>query len=622
MPAFEDSRAADQEISLLIRAKFPLVSVVTYEEHFFLTQMLQTRRDVIAGREEFLRRQLARPDHPEREELQRQLERLPDAYQVICWSCTIGLWHWSRYEKTEGGGQRWAPRKLALGLNDDCNPVEVLRFLNQDLQVREGVDLGTALFVFCDLHPWLDREDRMGRFNHMLVRTLRDLAQRIRFSHQPRSILLLSPRSVVPLELNKDIHVIDYPLPTVEQLEGHFHAREPQIRHRYGDDSIRLSDDERKALMRALAGLTYDEAENVLAKSLVNNGVLGKDDIQEALREKRQIIEKDGILEYFDSSTQVEDIGGLELLLRWLGQRRQAFEGRTRTCDGVVIHLPIPKGILLIGVPGGGKSLVAKSIGMAWELPLLRLDVGRIFGGIVGESEANMRRAIAVAESIAPTVVWLDEVEKAFPKVTGSTDSGVSLRVMNTFLTWMQEKRKPVFVVATGNDISQVPAELTRKGRFDEIFYVGLPDCAARRKIWEIHTRGLPLADVDHEELARKTMLYTGAEIEQLVKNALFLVPDDGNGAGQPPLGGVVPRPSAAGGAARSPLRMALEACVANFVPLARRRGPDGHGLLTKTLEQARQIAVPASEKFEDLPSELAAGAQAGAAYFGRDERF
>jgi hypothetical protein len=258
--------------------------------------------------------------------------------------------------------------------------------------------------------------------------------------------------------------------------------------------------------------------------------------------------------------------------------------------------LPVPKGILLIGVPGGGKSLVAMGVAQAWRLPLLRLDIGRIFAGTVGASEENMRRAIRIAESVAPAVVWLDEAEKAFPKLSASTDSGTSLRVMNTFLTWMQEKKKPVFVVATGNDISQMPPELTRKGRFDEIFYVGLPDQKAREKILEIHTRGLPLTADDIAYLAGKARWFTGVEIEQAIHNAKYRLPFF-QGGGAPPA-----RP----GEPQSPLARAIAACMepGSFVPLAMRRDKEGRGLLAETLEKARMLATPASESFESLPEE------------------
>jgi hypothetical protein len=247
--------------------------------------------------------------------------------------------------------------------------------------------------------------------------------------------------------------------------------------------------------------------------------------------------------------------------------------------------------MLLIGVPGGGKSLVAKAVARTWSLPLLRLDVGRIFGGTVGQSEENMRRAIRIAKSVAPAVLWLDEVEKAFPRSSGAGDSGTSLRVMNTFLTWLQEKKEPVFVVATGNDIQQVPPELTRKGRFDEIFYVGLPDADARRQILQIHTRAFPLSAPDLETLVIRSKYFTGAEIEQCINDALYLIPSV-TGSNAPG-----PQP----GEPTAPLPLAIYTAMGNVVPLARREQAGGL-VLAETLKRAKSLAVPASAKFEDLP--------------------
>jgi|SRR5215813_2199597 len=595
----DDDNKVDRELALLIRAKFPILSVVTYEEQRVMAQLEGIRDEIIAQREAILKRQIElAATEEEKESLVRRQSNLKNAHQILRWSSTDGIIHWSHYDIDPQGERRRRKRKLELPIEDSRNPVQVLNYLRLHSNDRvDDVDLSTALFVFCDLHPWLDREDRMGRFNHMLVRLLRDLAQIFKLSDEPRSLILISPRSVVPVELRKEIQVIDYPLPTIKQLHRRFETMYvPAMKKRYGENCIRLSDEERERLMRALSGLTYEEAENVLAKSLVNNGWLEESDIDEALSEKRQIIRKDGTLEYFEASENFDQVGGLELLLQWLEQRKAAFSGKIVTLEGKEIELPMPKGILMIGVPGGGKSLVAKVVANAWRLPLLRLDIGRIFGGIVGQSEENMRRAIRIAESISPAVLWVDEVEKAFPKTSGASDSGVALRVMGTFLSWMQEKKEPVFVIATGNDISQLPPELTRKGRFDEIFYVGLPNEAARLKIFEIHTHGLPLSNDDLIFLAHKARWYTGAEIEQVVKNSFFALPFF-----------LSPEaPIAEAGEPGNPLARAIYASMKTFVPLAGRRGADGRGLLATTLETAKAIATPASKDFEQLPGEAA----------------
>nr|VFJ42627.1 MAG: AAA+-type ATPase, SpoVK/Ycf46/Vps4 family [Candidatus Kentron sp. FM]VFJ43327.1 MAG: AAA+-type ATPase, SpoVK/Ycf46/Vps4 family [Candidatus Kentron sp. FM]VFK05491.1 MAG: AAA+-type ATPase, SpoVK/Ycf46/Vps4 family [Candidatus Kentron sp. FM] len=574
----------DEEISRLLRARFPILSIVSYEEWRVLGQIEGIRQDLLAHESNGDQTQSTEADAP------------AVRYPILRWSVTDGLLHWCR----DANGHLEPKPVVPPNVRDPKNPLDLLFQLRFPPEKPvDGVDLRTALYVFCDLHIWLDREDRGGRFNHVLVRALRDFAHASKFRSEINGLILLSPRSVVPLELNKEIQVIDYPLPTVDQMAKRFEQREVEMKKSYGEDCVKLDSDERERLMQALSGLTYDEAENVLAKSLANDGRLKADDIAEVLNEKRQIIEKDGILEYFESNKGLNDVGGLENLLTWLKRRHQAFKGKKLDVDAQIIQLPIPKAVLLIGVPGGGKSLVAKAVAKTWDLPLLRLDIGRIFGGLVGQSEENMRRAIRIAENVAPTVLWLDEVEKAFPKSSGSTDSGTSLRVMNTFLTWLQEKKAPVFVVATGNDIDQVPPELTRKGRFDEIFYVGLPEQDTRKKILEIHTRDFPLEEQDYRILAEKACRFTGAEIEQAIANALFLVDDLQRG--ERPF---EPLP----GEPNSLLAQAIYYSLHTMVPLADRLDRRGQSVLKATLDKAKEIAIPASEHFEDLDNQQSPG--------------
>jgi MoxR-like ATPase len=567
------------EIRTLIQAQFPIISVVTHEEWRVLNDLRQVRDALLAAR-----------------------GAAPGAQQclhpIVRWTITDGLRVW----QYDANGQPSPLRMDHLhehyqrSRDFDRNPVDLLTCLRfppetpVECFTRDGdragsVDLRTAIYVFCDLHTWLDREDRAGRFNHVLVRALRDLSYLFKNAQEPSALVLLSPRSVVPVELDKEIQVIDYPLPTPEEHRARFATRRADYVKRYGDDCVSLSDAEEESLMRALSGLTQDEADSVLNRSLADNGKLQASDVRQVLIQKRQIIRKDGILEYFDTEATLQDVGGLERLIEWLQKRRAGFfGGGVDLGGGVRIPLPVPKGVLLIGVPGGGKSLVAKAVATTWSLPLLRLDIGRIFGGTVGQSEENMRRAIRVAKSLAPAVLWLDEVEKAFPRTSGASDAGTSLRVMNTFLTWMQEKTEPVFVVAAGNDIEQVPTELTRKGRFDEAFYVGLPDLQTRIRIIEIHWRklGMPaLSPALGRQLAEQSRYFTGAEIEQGLKNTLYLMSGDG---------------------APEDLDAATRLAFAAVVPLARRTDREGRSVLRRTLELARSIALPASQRFEDLP--------------------
>jgi SpoVK/Ycf46/Vps4 family AAA+-type ATPase len=260
------------------------------------------------------------------------------------------------------------------------------------------------------------------------------------------------------------------------------------------------------------------EAENVFARSLVEKRTL---DVETILSEKEQVIRKSGVLEYYPASEKFSDVGGLNALKDWLSTRQAAFTEKARD-----FGLPEPRGILILGVQGCGKSLTCKAIGSLWRLPLLRLDIGRIFSGIVGSSEENVRRAIRVAESVAPVVLWMDEMEKGFAGVKSSpfSDAGTTSRVFGTFVTWLQEKTAPVFVVATANDISQLPPELMRKGRFDEIFFVDLPSEEERKDIFAIHLskRKRDPKSFDLDLLAKNTPGFSGAEIEQSVVSALF----------------------------------------------------------------------------------------------------
>jgi SpoVK/Ycf46/Vps4 family AAA+-type ATPase len=269
-------------------------------------------------------------------------------------------------------------------------------------------------------------------------------------------------------------------------------------------------------------GLTLSEAENVLAKTLVEHRCLGEKSVNVIHGEKRQIIRKSGLLEYYDAEGDFASVGGLDAMKGWLLKRAAGFTDQARQ-----FGLPSPKGVLLLGVQGCGKSLMAKTISNTWQLPLLRFDVGKVFGSLVGSSEQNIRRAIKVAESVAPVVFWVDEIDKAFRGSRGSgasTDSGTSARVFGTFLTWLSEKDKPVFVVATANDVSMLPPELLRKGRFDEIFFVDLPAKPERKAIFEIHLKKRKIDPVsfDVDALASASAGYSGAEIEEAVISAMF----------------------------------------------------------------------------------------------------
>jgi SpoVK/Ycf46/Vps4 family AAA+-type ATPase len=254
------------------------------------------------------------------------------------------------------------------------------------------------------------------------------------------------------------------------------------------------------------------------------------DAVDLVLGEKRQIVRRSGLLEFYEAEENLGDVGGLESLKGWLRRRHHAFSEEARE-----FGLPFPRGILLLGVQGCGKSLVAKAISREWRMPLLRLDVGRVFGKYIGESEAAIRRVAQTAEAVAPAILWIDEIEKGFAGATAeSHDTGVSARVLGTFLTWLQEKRKPVFVFATANQIRNLPPELLRKGRFDELFFVDLPTADERAAIFAVHLRKRRRdpGDFALPALAERTEGFTGAEIEQVVNEALYTA----FGAGRRPL--------------------------------------------------------------------------------------
>jgi SpoVK/Ycf46/Vps4 family AAA+-type ATPase len=282
----------------------------------------------------------------------------------------------------------------------------------------------------------------------------------------------------------------------------------------------------RERIVEAALGLTLTEAQNVLAKSIVRNKTF---DVGTVLGEKKHIIRKSGILEYYEAEESLDGIGGLEILKGWLQKRRNAFTQHARE-----FGLPLPKGILLIGVPGCGKSLTAKAVGAAWQMPLLRLDVSKIFGGLVGASEENIRKALKTAEAVSPSILWLDEMEKGFSGTasSGQTDGGTTSRVFGTFVTWMQEKTAPVFVIATANNVHQLPPELLRKGRFDEIFFVDLPTREERKSIFDIHLkkkrRDPAELGIDLNKLVDGAPEFSGAEVEQAVISALYDAFDGG----------------------------------------------------------------------------------------------
>ena len=373
------------------------------------------------------------------------------------------------------------------------------------LSALEQIDKadGDGLFVLKDFHDCWS--------NPQFKRKLRSVAQRLKFSK--KSILITAPSTNIPVELKDEAVLVEYPLPKNDELETVLQrlTQTPGVK-------VNLTELGREKLVQAALGLTSAQAQRVFAKAIVSNGVLDDRDINLVTEEKKQIIRESQALEFYAVHETPGDVGGLGVLKEWLRLRERAFSQEARNYG-----LPAPKGIALIGIPGTGKSLTAKMIGGLWQLPLLRLDVGSLFGSLVGESEERTQKALQLAETVAPCILWIDEIEKAFS--FGGSDGGVSKRVFGTILTWMQEKTAPCFVVATANDISSLPPELLRKGRFDEIFFLDLPTAAERQEIFTVHLRRrnrLP-QDFDVAQLARQSQGYVGAEIEQAIIDGMYV---------------------------------------------------------------------------------------------------
>lgn len=415
------------------------------------------------------------------------------------WSVTTGLA--PAGASIQSAAQRQSPTR------------EPLAALDQVIDLVEP-----AIFVFKDLHPFLTRA------HAPVVRRLKEIT--LQLKHSYKTVVVVSPVLEIPVELEKEAMALSLPLPDREELEELLGRIEREVGEMRPAET-RLGAEERERLLQAARGLTLGEAENVLAKVLVKHEELGSGSIREVLAEKQQIIRKNGLLEYCPPEETLAEVGGLKALKEWFRKRRAAF-GREAQAFG----LPAPRGVLLLGVQGCGKSLCAKAVASFWELPLLRFDMGRMFGSLVGSSEENVRRAIAVAESVAPAVLWVDEIDKALTGVQGSswTDAGTTARVFGTFLTWLSEKSAPVFVICTANDLSPLPPELLRKGRLDEIFFVDLPSAQEREEIFRIHLarRGRDPGGYRIEDLAAASIEYSGAEIEQAVISALYDAYDGG----------------------------------------------------------------------------------------------
>ncbi len=383
--------------------------------------------------------------------------------------------------------------------------VEPLKALDTILNFTEP-----AIFVLKDFHPFME--------DPVVVRKLRDIVASIKKSY--KTLFIISPQLVLPPGLEKSITPIDIPLPSSEELKDILLQLLMPLK-KAGKIKVQINPGLIEKVTNASRGLTESEVENLYARLVVSNKAFDERDLPLVVAEKKKLIRKSGLLEYYDYSENMDTVGGLDRLKTWLERRGRAFSRKARD-----FGLPEPKGLLLLGVQGCGKSLAAKATASLWNLPLLKLDVGKIFDAYLGSSEKNMREAIKIAEALSPNILWLDEIDKAFSGTLGrhSADSGASARVLGTFLTWMQEKTAPVFVLATANNIEALPPELLRKGRFDEIFFIDLPDLEERKSIFGIHLKKRKREPNRFQvaRLAEKTEGFNGSEIEQLIISALY----------------------------------------------------------------------------------------------------
>jgi AAA+ superfamily predicted ATPase len=453
-------------------------------------------------------------------------------YRLFAWSVTAGL------IDTKDGASRGAQE-----------PMEALGAL---AQLPEN-----SITLLRDFHVFFDDP------NPVLIRQLKDQIRGGKTNG--KTVAVLGCRLKLPPELEREFTVVDFALP------GEAELREVLSGILESTEKPQPGPDATAALIDAARGLTTSEAEDAFALTVVETGNLTPAVVA---REKAQAVKKNGLLELVEKAETLDAIGGLELLKEWLLKRREAFAPRA-----VEYGLPSPKGLLIVGIPGCGKSLTAKATASVFGVPLLRLDAGRIFAGLVGQSESNLRSVIQTAEAIAPCVLWIDELEKGFAgsRSSASTDGGTSSRVFGSFLSWMQEKSSPVFIVATANDVSQLPPELLRKGRWDELFFVDLPNAEEREAIWQIQIQKFRRESgaFDLRQLAKSTDGFTGSEIEQVFVEALYRAFER----------------------EAEPTDLTVGEALTDFVPLSKMMAEEVNGLRTWSSGRARPATAVTSDR-------------------------
>ena len=463
-----------REIDWFLRSKRPIIYLTTPEEQRI---------------EDGIRQICAKPDHK---------------WDLITWDLVSGL---------QSTNSSFLPVKESDRLLDQ---LEVLTWFD-NLEVPKGNFL---LLVLKDFSKYFGNQHTQGQIEYRLIRHIKNIAQKCVTKN--KALIVISQSFDLPNELDKYISVIDIPLPEKEHIELKIKDlldKASQRKDLAEKFKTNYSSEELEHIVNSFRGLTLNECEQVCTYCMIKHTCLDPEAIS---HQKKDTIRKSGLLDWIDVSENLENIGGLNELKDWLYKRTKAF-----TKEAVDYGLPPnPKGILLVGIQGAGKSLFARGVSSFWNFPLLKLDMGKVFSGIVGSSENNMRQVFKVAESVAPCILWLDEIDKGMSGSRSSSvsDGGTTSRVLGSWLTWMQENQSPVFIVATANDISNLPPELMRKGRFDEIFFVDLPSSAEREVIFNIHLnkRNRDINKFDLSLLAEESHNFTGAEIEAAIVSAMY----------------------------------------------------------------------------------------------------
>jgi SpoVK/Ycf46/Vps4 family AAA+-type ATPase len=374
----------------------------------------------------------------------------------------------------------------------------------QALELVERLNAETpALFLLKDFNRFLT--------DLSISRKIRNISRVLKL--QPKTIIIIGSELNIPRELQDLVTVLQFQLPSEIEINQELNRLITSL-------NIKIEPQLFETLTRACQGLSLERIRRVLSKIIATYKTIDDNSINILLSEKKQIISQTEILEYASVNEKITNLGGLDNLKSWLKKRKTAF-----SIQASKYGLPTPRGLLLVGIQGTGKSLAAKAIATDWQLPLLKLDVGKLFGGIVGESESRLRQMINVAETISPCILWIDEIDKAFNNTESRGDSGTSNRVLGTFISWLSEKTQPVFVIATANNIDLLPLEIIRKGRFDEIFFLNLPQKEEREEIFKIHIREFrpkTWTSFDYSKLAQSSESFSGAEIRQSIIEGMY----------------------------------------------------------------------------------------------------